>query len=161
MGLTQYLREHPPEGQIFNPMAWGDWIVHDGPPGILPFLTSNVHLVPNHVWRDYLGIMNTRPGWQQALGKYGVETVVVDRKEMYEIDRALRRDTERWRLVYQDDLAAVFAARKSAPAPPSKPSSHSAPPRTANLARNKPEAKCSVCTGAVFQITSASSPMRQ
>jgi hypothetical protein len=130
IALTEYLRRNPPKGPIFNPMWWGDWIVRDGPAGIAPFMTTNIHLAPAQVWRDYLRVMNVRPGWQAVLGRYAVETVVVDKKESADLERVLLRDTS-LQVVYEDAQCAVFGVRKPTPqqrtVPPAKPPTEAAP----------------------------------
>jgi hypothetical protein len=110
LALTTWLADHPPKGLVFNPQWWGDWIVRAGPAGIAPFMTSNIHLVPRQVWGDYLRVLGVGPGWQQVLGRYAVETVVVDKKQSPELLRVLQKDTA-WRIVYDDQQAAVFAIK--------------------------------------------------
>jgi hypothetical protein len=111
LGLTKWLRETSPPGLVFTPQWWGDWIVRDGPPEIRPFMTSNIHLAPRQVWVDYLRILGVGPGWQQVLGRYAVETVIVDKRQSPELLRVLQKDTG-WRLLYDDEQAAVFGVRK-------------------------------------------------
>jgi hypothetical protein len=113
--LTAYLRDNPPRGPIFNPQWWGDWIVRDGPPKIAPFVTSNIHLVPPQVWSDYLRVLGVGPGWQQVLGRYAVETVIVDKRLSAELERVLRRDSA-WQVLYEDPQCAVFGIRRPVPA---------------------------------------------
>jgi hypothetical protein len=62
LGVSAFLRANPPAGQMFNPQWWGDWLVWDGPAGIEPFVTTNVHLAPRRVWQDYVRIANAQPG---------------------------------------------------------------------------------------------------
>jgi len=124
--LTDYLhRAHsedaPPEaalpaGQAFNPQWWGDWIQWQGPEEFQAFVTSNIHLVPPQVWRDYQRVIGMQSGWQATLERYDVETVVVDKTEQESMYRALNRD-EDWRLRYEDDKAAVFIRQARTPAP--------------------------------------------
>jgi hypothetical protein len=129
--LTAYLRENPPQGQTFNPQWWGDWIIRDGPAGFVPFMTSNIHLAPRQVWLDYLRILRVSPGWQQVLGRYAVETIIVDKIISPDLYRVLQKDPG-WRSVYDDPQAAVFVIRKPLPQdrtpPPAKaPAEPSAP----------------------------------
>jgi len=105
--LTAYLRTSPPEGQIFNPQWWGDWLIWDGPPGLQAFVTSNVHLLPRQVWRDYMSIMQSEAGWMTILGRYRVNTVILDKNQHRSQSNILRRSSD-WRVVYQDKQAIVF-----------------------------------------------------
>lgn len=123
-----------PGGIVFGPQWWGDWLareVHPPPPEPLaaeiaaaqpaeqpaepalpawqyePFVTSNIHLAPPQVWRDYLRVMAVRSGWDGVLDRYDIDTVVVDKKEQETFFGVLNR-SEDWSRRYEDDLAAVF-----------------------------------------------------
>jgi len=107
LALSAYLRENPPSGQIFNPAAWGDWLVLAGPPGLKPFVTTNIHVTPAQVWRDYVRVEIARPGWENALDRYAVTTVVADKVNQPIFEAALRNSTG-WVLAYEDVQAAVY-----------------------------------------------------
>lgn len=112
LALTEYLRENPPTGQIYNPQWWGDWLVYDGPQGIQPFVTSNIHLVPRQVWRDYLSVLAAQADWRTILSKYAVNTVVLDRSQQENLVSLLRRQQD-WRMAYSDDQAMVFTRTRA------------------------------------------------
>ncbi len=106
--LSQYLRENPPQGQVFHPHWWGDWLIWDGPTGLRPFLMTNLNLAPPKVWTDYRIIRETRSGWSDVLLRYGARTVVLDRHRQTTLLRFLRGSDE-WDLQYEDELSVVFA----------------------------------------------------
>lgn len=107
-GVSQFLSENPPEGQVWNPQWWGDWLVWDGPEGIQPFMTTNaVHLAPNRVWRDYLGVARANTGWQRILERYAVNTIVVHKELQRRLADEVRLLTG-WEIVYEDELAIVL-----------------------------------------------------
>ena len=120
--LTDYLNEaysadaaDPlPGGQAFHPQWWGDWLVHEGPEKFQPFVTTNIHLVPERVWEDHARILDMRDGWQGALDRYDVTTVIVDRKLHAAMYRSLNRNDD-WQRKYEDDLSAVFVRRGRQP----------------------------------------------
>jgi hypothetical protein len=115
--LTQYLREHPPTGQIFNPQWWGDWLIWDGPAGIRPFANTQVHLLPVNVWRDYRRISLAEPGWEAVLDRYNIDLMVIDKENQPEIATVLKKNTN-WSLRFDEENAQVFVrGKKSAPAP--------------------------------------------
>lgn len=130
----EYLREHPPQGQIFNPHTWGDMILRNGPPGCPVFIISNIQSVPRRVWEDYLIISRGQPNWKNALGRYAAETVVVDPVRMSVLDKNLRLE-KGWRIVHEDDHAVIFERRavpvakdrKDTPADEKKPARAEAP----------------------------------
>lgn len=107
LGVTQWLREHPPQGMVANPQWWGDWIVWDGPPDIEVMMTTNsVHVVPQRVWKDYLAISQAQPGLSRKLNKYRVNTIIVCRELQSSLERNVRAMPE-WKVVYEDDVGLV------------------------------------------------------
>jgi hypothetical protein len=114
-GISKFLRENPPQGQIWNPQVLGDWLAWDGPPGMKMFTTTNIHLIPNHVWRDYMYVFDGLPGWERTLDKYHVDTVVTDKELQKTLPRVMRR-TPGWRVAYEDEQGTVFVrTRRAAP----------------------------------------------
>eukprot|EP00913_Durusdinium_trenchii_P028283 g26511.t1 len=114
IGVTNYFREHPPSGQIWNPQWWGDWLVWDGPEGLKPFMTTlSIHATPPQVWRDYMVIAGARPGWQRMLDKYRVNTIVIHKSRQKRLEEAARKEPG-WKVVYEDNLAlaAVIDSRE-------------------------------------------------
>jgi hypothetical protein len=105
--LTEYLREHPPGTQIYNPQWWGDWLVYRGPEGLQPMTTSNIHLVPRTVWLDYQRVSQVQPGWQEVLNRYRAETLVVDKTGQVALTAVLRR-TPSFKIVYEDEQGVIF-----------------------------------------------------
>lgn len=113
--LTQYLRENPPQGQVFHPHWWGDWLIWDGPPGLRSFLRTNMHLAPFKVWIDYRIIRETRAGWSDILARYGARIAVLDRRRQTTLHRYLQ-GSDQWELRYEDDLSVVFGLVEGKPA---------------------------------------------
>jgi hypothetical protein len=105
--LSRYFREQPPQGQVFHPHWWGDWLIWDGPPHLRPFLTTNLCLAPPKVLIDYRIIRETRAGWADVLLRYGAQTVVLDRHRQTTLHRFLR-GSDYWQVLYEDELGLVF-----------------------------------------------------
>lgn len=107
LAVTEWLREHPPQGMVANPQWWGDWIVWDGPDGIEVMMNTNaVHVVPRRVWKDYLAIAGAQPGLERRLDKYRINTIVVCR----ELQPALEERVyalNGWDVVYEDEIGLV------------------------------------------------------
>ncbi|QDT42250.1 hypothetical protein Pan241w_23320 [Gimesia alba] len=107
--LTEYLKAHPPQKQVWNPQWWGDWLVWDGPADMTVFMTTNaVHLSPQHVWKDYLGIARANRGWQSVAEKYDVSTFIVDKEKQVKLAEGVRK-LEGFQVVYEDDLSLVVS----------------------------------------------------
>jgi hypothetical protein len=108
--LTAWMHTDAPIGQIFNPQYWGDWIAWDGPPGIRVFANTNIHLMPRGAWVDYRRISEADDGWETILGRYHVDTVVVDKADMPRLLRAIKTSSN-WKLAYEDRQALVYRRR--------------------------------------------------
>ncbi len=113
--LTGYLAANPPQGQVFNPASWGDWLVLQGPGGLRPFATTNVHLLPARVWDSYRRIASATSGWSRVLDGYRIDTVILNKLDQLSLVRVMRF-SEGWGLAYEDDLAMVFDRISTPPA---------------------------------------------
>jgi hypothetical protein len=107
LGATAWLREHPPEGIVFGPQWWSDWLCWDGPPDLKVFVTSHIHLVPRRVWRDYMRVARGEQGWSETLDRYGVKLLVVDKELQQGFQRTARRSAD-WKIAYEDDRAIIL-----------------------------------------------------
>jgi hypothetical protein len=96
-----------PGGQTFHPQWWGDWLKREGPADFRPFVTSNIHLVPPQVWRDYQRVLGLQSGWEGVMDRYNVSTIIVDRQEQPNVYRALNRSQD-WSHRYEDEQSAIF-----------------------------------------------------
>ena len=114
LGVSKFLRENPPDGQIWNPQWWGDWLAWDGPKGLQVFVTTNtVHVLPPQVWRDNLNISDAAPGWQTNLQKYRINTLVIHKERQPRLNEAARQ-LNGWRIVYEDSLGVVLSRNPAA-----------------------------------------------
>lgn len=112
VGAVEYLKDHPPVGQVFNIYEWGDYLQWSGPPGLRIFVNSHAHEVPAEVWQHYLQVIHMSSGWQETLDRYGVNTVIVDRAIRDNLIKALK-DDDRWRVGYEDRTATVFVRKQA------------------------------------------------
>jgi hypothetical protein len=107
--VTDFLRRHPPEGLVFNPQWWGDWLAWQGPSGLKVFMTTNaVHLAPNRYWRDYMTLATGTTNWQKEIDKYNIETFIVHKTDQAKMDVEVRNLPD-WKLVYEDELAVIMS----------------------------------------------------
>ncbi len=108
-GAAEYLRSQPSPGLVFAPRQWADWLVGDGSPGVQVYMTSNVQWVPRRVWSDYTRIARAESGWERALDRYAVSTLIVPKKHQDSLREAVQESTK-WNVVFEDD-AAIIARR--------------------------------------------------
>jgi hypothetical protein len=111
LGVTGWLREHPPKGLVFNPYEWGDYLQWAGPDGMRVFLNSHAHLVPREVWLHYLQVMEQSAEWPEILDRYGINTVILDKEYRESLIRRFKDDAG-WSLGYEDARGVVFVRRK-------------------------------------------------
>lgn len=108
LGPTDYLRRNPPQGQVFNTYEWGDYLLWAGPKEIQVFVASHAHLIPEEVWQDYMQIAHAAGNWSDRLDRYGVNTVVVDKRYRSALIRGLEELPETWTKAYEDRNGVVF-----------------------------------------------------
>lgn len=109
---VNYLKEHPPEGQVFNTYEWGDYLLFNGPKDCQIFVASHAHLIPVDVWNDYLQIISLRVGWEDKLDRYGVNTILVDKMMRAGLINRLNEDSHLWRKDYEDNIAIIYSRRQ-------------------------------------------------
>lgn len=107
VAAVAWLREHPPAGLVFNVFEWGDYLLWAGPPDVKVFVTSQAHLVPHHIWRDYMSVINMSSGWNEAFDRYGVQALLLDKAERGSLIWSLR-ENKQWKRSFEDDLAVIF-----------------------------------------------------
>lgn len=113
LGAVEYLlkQKEPLRGQVFNSYEWGDYLLWAGPKNLQLFVNSHVHVIPREIWQSYLGISRASSSWDDQLDRYGVNYVVIDHRVLSGLMSQLKND-DRWRLGYQDGIAAVFIRKK-------------------------------------------------
>lgn len=111
IAAVNYLKEHPPQGQVFNTYEWGDYLQWAGPEGVQIFLNSHAHLVPRDVWLHYMQIIQEADGWSDILDRYGVNAILLDHLNRDGLIKRLK-DDPKWKVGYDDNVATVFVRRK-------------------------------------------------
>jgi hypothetical protein len=112
IALAEHLRDERPEGIVYIPQVWSDFLVWAGPPGLKPMVTSNIHLVPATVWRDYLSVHEGLAGWLRVTNIYDIDHIVLARGE-HRPQIGLLRRAENWRIAYEDAQAFLFERASS------------------------------------------------
>ncbi|MBI1346600.1 hypothetical protein GC163_09960 [bacterium] len=111
LGVTNWLQQTAPQGLIYAPQWWGDWLAWRGPTNVRVMATTNsIHLLPAQCWQDYLCISAADVGWTDRLDRYRINTVVVCRELQPDLSAALAAHSE-WKRVFQDSLSQVYQRR--------------------------------------------------
>ncbi len=105
-GATEFLRKQPSHGLVFAPLEWADRLAALDSPEIRVYMTSNLQWVPRQVWSDYGTIARAQPGWERALDRYDVGTVVVKRLRQDPLHKAVKQ-SEEWNVVYEDEISVI------------------------------------------------------
>jgi len=104
VGAATYLREHP-GGHLFNEMGYGSYLIW-----ALPeqggFIDPRVELYSYEMWQDYIRI-GQGVRYNELLGRYGVDRILLDRASQAELSRQLAADW-RWNLEYEDTYAQIW-----------------------------------------------------
>lgn len=111
LAAAKYLREKPPVGQVFNTFEWGDYLQWAGPAGMKIFVNSHAHLVPREVWQAYMQISDLQSGWEEAIDRYGINTIVIDREHREPLIKKLK-EIDKWKLDFEQDGQVVFIRKK-------------------------------------------------
>lgn len=114
VGAVEYLlkMKQPLRGQVFNSYEWGDYLTWAGPKNIQIFINSHVHVIPREVWQSYITISSAGASWDDHLNRYGVNYVIIDRRQLSALSNQLKGDEKNWRLAYEDGIAVVFVRKK-------------------------------------------------
>ena len=108
---AEYLRQHPPQGLVFNTYEWGDYLQWAGPDGLLLFVNSHAHLIPRDTWLAYLQVIELQSGWQETLDRYRVDTIVIDQAYRGSLIERLRQDAQ-WESRANEQDGQVLFFRK-------------------------------------------------
>ena len=111
---SEYLRQHPPTGQIFNPVDWGDWLVWHGPADLKCLVTSEIHLIPEEIWKAYQRIYLGQDDWERTVQGLGIRTIVINKEEQKELLNQVRLSAN-WKIVHEDRLGAIAERLRSGP----------------------------------------------
>lgn len=98
---------HLPSGRLFTTDRWADYLIYTEPQRRVFFDGRSDFYGPAFV-RDYLTVMDGRPGWQTVLDRYGLLVAMVPARSSID---ALLGESPSWRKRYQDSTAAIFVRK--------------------------------------------------
>jgi hypothetical protein len=104
---TDALLEKHPDGNLFNAISFGSYLIWAAYPQYQVFVDSRIELFPVEVWLDYLTISNAGDNWEALLKEYGVNTLMLSPIEQANLLQAIQSSDE-WNLIYKDPSAIIF-----------------------------------------------------
>jgi len=111
-GAVRFVREQGIRGPMFNEMRWGGYLIWRLHPEHKVFIDGRA--VAPELMGLYAAVMGGLPGWEDALGSFNVNFILVRVKslELGAVTPLVQRITEqgpaRWRAVYMEGNAVIF-----------------------------------------------------
>jgi len=104
VGAVEWLKDHPQDGEMFNPFDWGGYINLMLWPENQIFIDSQGDVYGEAFIREYEQIITLREGWQNVLNKYNVDWALVPRS--WPLAKAMT--DEDWYEVYADGTTIIL-----------------------------------------------------
>ena len=106
-GAAEYVRVHRPPGQLYNHFNWGGyliWALPEYPVG----LDGRTNLYGEERLLRAFGTWNGEVGWDSDPDLLAAGVVIAPKKLGTELTDRLREATDRWRVLYENEVAVVF-----------------------------------------------------
>ena len=104
---TNFLMANQPPGKLFHDMAFGSYLIWAAQPDYKVFVDPRIELYPAEIWREYLIIINSLPGWEERFEAYGVRSLMLNPQNQAELIKQVDRSAD-WRRLYADDVAVIY-----------------------------------------------------
>jgi Flp pilus assembly protein TadD len=111
-GAVRFLRQERPEGEIFNLMGFGAYLIYALYPDKKVYIDGRLDVFPEGFIGSYSTMVATGQGWDAAVEKYRITTALVTYSDDPTHDRGLKarlRDDPSWVCVFAGDNALVYA----------------------------------------------------
>ena len=102
---VDWVQAHPMEGQAFNDINWGGYLLYRLWPEQRVFIDSQTDFYGEQFTRQYAEILAGTDGWQSQLQDHDVSWVMIIPTSPL-ADR-LQRDAG-WHVAYRDSMAVIF-----------------------------------------------------
>ena len=102
-----FAEKHTIQGPVFAPDSWGGYLIYRLYPQTKVAVDDRHDFYGEEFLKSYLKMIHIGPGWRDFLREQNPRYVLMPK------DSALAnilRETPEWRLIYSDDVAAVFAS---------------------------------------------------
>jgi hypothetical protein len=117
-GAVQYLKTHPPKGQVFNSSWHGGYLIWQRYPENQVFIDGRFTIRSPEFFQRYLEICDRPETFQAAAREFNITAAVLPSAIFTRYQRLIRwlYESETWSLVYTDGATVVFTRRESASA---------------------------------------------
>jgi hypothetical protein len=110
-GAIEHLRGGEFSHSVFTQDEWGDYMIYRMYPATKVFVDGRSDFYGEKFGRKYLDVLNVKYDWERTLLDYGIDTILMPP------DAALTgalKESPRWCLVYDDQVALIFRHRMGA-----------------------------------------------
>src|SRR5262245_28457674 len=97
--------------RIFTNDEWGDYLIWSLYPSHRVFVDGRSDFYGNDFEEAYADVIKVKHGWEDILGRFGVDTILMPPDEP--LTGALK-ESRRWSVVYDDGISVVFRLLKKA-----------------------------------------------
>ena len=94
-------------GRVFNTYHWGGYLIWRGHP---VFIDGRAEVYGDEVLNEYMKAQGVDKDWEEPFQRYGVDVALIQSDSSLAV---VMRESERWRAVYEDDLATVLIRASS------------------------------------------------
>lgn len=105
---VDWLKENPQEGKMFNHFTWGGYLLYRLWPEQLVFIDGQTDFYGEALTRQYEQVITLAEGWEEILGKYQVQLVIMP--EDSELVRQLESQAD-WQVIYADSTTVILQRR--------------------------------------------------
>jgi len=110
-GAVGFMTAHGLGGNVLGEYSWGGYLICHAPAGSRVFIDSRFEMVyPPRVQRDYLDFLDGGAGAARVLAAYPTDYVLMPPDS---VAARFMTAQPRWRLLYRDPVAALFARADS------------------------------------------------
>jgi len=107
ISATEYLLANHLPGPIFNDVGSGSYLAWAAQPDYPVFVDPRIELYPANIWEDYVRISTAQPGWEEALARYDIQTLILSPDTQSNLIQAVRLSPA-WTERYADSAAVVL-----------------------------------------------------
>ena len=101
-----FLRDLPSPPRVFHSESYGSYMIWASPE-VPVFIDTRFELYPPDQWGDYLATSYARYDWAAILEKYGVDTLVLERRVHQPLVDAAT-EAPGWQQCYEDERTVIF-----------------------------------------------------
>jgi hypothetical protein len=110
VNAADFLAQESSAQPVFSPDSWGSYLIYSLYPKRRVVMDDRHDLYGSDRVRDYLVLVQVEPGWNDALEKWQIHTVVFPRNST--LIGILRELPQEWNVVYEDKLAVIMEKKK-------------------------------------------------